>query len=328
MHTPRLCIDGRAASEFSSRGLMAQEVIDQLVSAQFEPDTGSEWLEKQRTVLLSHPGQVFTGQLKRFDTKMAIRRSPVHWIWETNFVRNAQISAFHRFRPVDRLAPYPSCASITTLLPPRRRLPFFLSHRSQHVYVVPSLKEARFIERSYRVPSAQVAVVRPGVRRYVHFLPAPVPSPEGWLLILLGSGSESKPMRRWMKAIAERFPELPRRIVRLKNRTDLSPLTWLKLLQNTKVCVYLTAKHFDWPALALESIFYGVPTVFAEAHSALSELLPQSPLSASHFLLNQPDLTELKKLTEAARQSLFQEGVFRPLAQAKQYRYLYQNLGG
>ena len=63
-------------------------------------------------------------------------------------------------------------------------------------------------------------------------------------------------------------------------RTDLSPLAWLKLLQHTKVCVYLASKPFDWPTLALESIFWGIPTLFSDEHIALSGFR-HTPSSAS-----------------------------------------------
>ena len=77
MHTPRLCIDGRAAKEFAAAGIVAQEVIDQLVSSQGEQgELACDWVEKKRTVLLSHPDQIFSGQLRRFDTKMTIGLSP------------------------------------------------------------------------------------------------------------------------------------------------------------------------------------------------------------------------------------------------------------
>ena len=323
---PLLCIDTRAASELSSRGMIAQELVDQFASAQSQVGLEQPQLEGQRTLMLAHPGQILPDQLARFDTRMKLRRSPVHWFWERNFLKTTGIGAFHRFRPVDRLAPYPSCTSLTTLLPPRKRLPFFLSHREKHTYVVPSTKEAKLLEKTYNVPQEQIAVIHPSVRRYVHYVDKPVTTSEGWILFLTGARGESPRQKRWVKVIAERFPELAIKIIRMKN-TDLSPLAWLKLLQHTKVCVYLASKPFDWPTLALESFFWGIPTLFSDEHNALSELLPQSPFSISHFLVDNPDLESLRKQVEGVWEKLSSEGVFKPDALAMQYGQLYRKLG-
>src|SRR5687767_9401035 len=115
VQTPRLCIDGRAAADFRFRGLIAQEVIDELVACLGEEPTSCDWLEKRRTVLLSHPGQSFSGQLKRYDTTVGIRSTPLHWLWERSFLKRSGVSAFHRFRPADRLHPFPDVPTLTTL---------------------------------------------------------------------------------------------------------------------------------------------------------------------------------------------------------------------
>ena len=138
LHTPRLCIDGRPAYQFGPRGLMAQEVIDQLVSGHGEGKASSEWIEKKRTVLLAHPSQAFNGQLKRFDTKKKISCSLLYWFWEKQFAKHANIIRFHRFRSVDNVNPALKIPTITTLLPSKGRLPFFVSRRTNQDYVVPS----------------------------------------------------------------------------------------------------------------------------------------------------------------------------------------------
>ncbi len=71
----RLCIDGRAVSEFSSLGMLSGELIDQWVSALGEEGTTFDWIEKHRMVLLSHPNQVFFGsQLRLCDSNHAFAR--------------------------------------------------------------------------------------------------------------------------------------------------------------------------------------------------------------------------------------------------------------
>ena len=167
---------------------------------------------------------------------------------------------------------------------------------------MPSEKEAKLLEKTYKMPREQIAVIHPSVRRYVHYVDKPVTASEGWVLFLTGARGESARQKRWVRVTAERFPELAIKIVRMK-KTDLSPLAWLKLLQHTKVCVYLTSKPFDWPTLALESFFWGIPTLFADEHMALSELLPQSPFSISHFLVDNPDLGSLTKQVEGVGKS-------------------------
>ena len=102
---PFLCIDTRAASELSSRGMIAQELVDQFASAQNQTDIEEAQLEGQRTLMLAHPGQILPDQMARFDTRMKLRSSPVHWFWERNFLKTSGVGAFHRFRPVDRLVP-------------------------------------------------------------------------------------------------------------------------------------------------------------------------------------------------------------------------------
>src|SRR5207253_1074076 len=105
-----------------------------------EEETSSEWVERRRLVVLSHPDQVFSGQLKRHDTRLSLSRSPWHWIQHRHFCRDSGISILHNFSPVDRCLPSWGLPTLTTLLPPSRRLPFFLSRKPEHHYLVPSEK--------------------------------------------------------------------------------------------------------------------------------------------------------------------------------------------
>lgn len=326
MHTPRLCIDVRAAAEFAAAGMVAQEVVDQLVAAQGEPGASSEWLERARTVLVAHKGQLFSGQLKRFDTGRRIGRSPLYWLWERSLVRGAKVSAFHRFRPIDRLAPHHACQTLTTVLPAARKLPFFLSRRGNHRLVVPSEKDARLLRESYHFPEDRIHVVRPGVRRFIHFTPAPKRPVDGRILFVGGRGMKRSDQKRLEAAIRATMPETPSKRLRLARRADLSPQAWAEHLKEARLVVYLETAPFDWATLALESLYWGVPTLFADGNRALAELLPGSPLSLSRFLVDPPDAKTLKRQTDGARIKLKAAGAFDPYQLARQYRAIYATL--
>jgi hypothetical protein len=327
MHTPRLCIDGRATSQFAARGLIAQETIDELVSAQGEQGIGSEWIERQRTVLLSHPWQAFSGQLRRFDTRRRIGRSPFYGWWEKRFARRAHLSAFHRFRPADRLGPRLRLPTITTIFPATGKLPFYVSRQPEQWYVVPSTRDARLLKEKYSIPTEMVSVVRPGVRRYIHFSPAPSGVREGGILFLVGnSHADGARLNETVDLVARRFPELPRVELAFSRKQDVSPMRWMKLLQNTRLFFYLTEKPFDWPTLALEALFWNIPTVFPDGHAALSELLPDSPLKLSRYLVDLPGMDRLQLLADEARAKLVGQGVFEPLSVARQYAQIYSRL--
>lgn len=326
VHTPRLCIDGRAAAKYPVRGLIAQEVIDQLVAAGGEPDVASEWIDRRRIVLLTHRKQVFSGQLRRFDTRVGLSRSPLHWLWEKRFVRDANISAFHRFRPADQLFPRHGCHTFTTVLPPKTGLPFFVSRRSENHYIVPSRRDAGLLEKGYHVPANQVSVVRPSVRRYVHFTERPKAPGDGTLLLLTGGPGDAKDLRKLTSVISDTFPHLPRKTLSLRRESDVTPVTWAKHLEGVQLCFYLNAPPFDWATLALEALFWGIPTIFLDRNATLAEILPHSPLKLSRFLVDQPDLAVLRQEALQARESLLTQGIFAPLSLAKQYTEIYKTI--
>lgn len=326
VHTPRLCLDGRTASDFPLQGMVAQEVIDQLVAAKGEPGASSEWLEKQRVVLLTHADQVFSGQLKRHDTKARVGKMPWHWWWEKQFVRRAPITAFHRFRPADCIGPAHDCPTFTTLLPPKTSMPFFLSRRKGGAYFVPSQKDSEEIGRHYGIPAEQVTVLTPGVRRYVFYSEAPKVLSEGSVLILSGSESGYTDFSRLTKVISTAFPRLPKKFINLRKKAPSTAEQWTNALQNVRVVFYLAAPSFDWATLPLESLFWKIPTVFLDQNRTLSELLPQSGLKLSRFLIDQPDLATLDKETEKARPALFLKGVYDSLGLAKQYAEAFRRI--
>lgn len=327
VQTPRLCIDGRSAHQFGHRGLMAQEVIDQLVAGHGEGDASSEWIEKKRTVLLAHPSQAFSGQLKRFDTKTKISSSPLYWFWEKYFAKNANISRFHRFRSIDNLSPSLSIPTLTTLVPAKKGLPFFISRRPNQDFVVPSSQDAKLLQTHYQIASDKIHTLRPGTRRYVQFVETLKHSGHGYILFVVTDAKSVRKVKALKKVIAKIYPNLPQKVMRLTDSTKVAPAVWMKLLQNTKVCIYLSSQPFDWGTLALESIFWNVPTLFSDEHSALTELLSQSPLRLSQFLINQPDFEELSTLTQNAKSELEAKGTFLPLNMAEQYASLYRELG-
>lgn len=325
VHTPRLCIDGRIASENPAKGILAQEVIEQLVAGRGEPEGSSSWIEKHRTVLLAHPAQVFSGQLKRFDTNTPTPVGPVSWFWEKNFLRSAEISAFHRFRPIDQLHPTPRCATVTTLLPPKGRMPFFLSRRTNQFYVVPSHGDRRILTMTYQVDPEQLFIVSPSVRRYAHFVEKFTPLDEQSILILIGDKEGKQRLPRLSQILSTRYPGVKQRVFSLKERDVAQPQSYLKILQGTKLCFYLSAAPFDWATLALESLYWGVPTLFADKNSALNDLLPHSSLRLSQFLVDLPDLLELKLKAQSARLQLDAAGAFDPLGLAKHFTRVYQS---
>ncbi len=327
VHTPRLCIDGRAAAEYPSNALIAQELIDQLVAAGGEGESiSSEWIDKQRTVLLSHPGQIFSGQLRRFDTKRRIGKSPLYWFWEKQFVKKANISVFHRFRPADRLGPGHDLPMLTTVLPGKTALRSRPGKSLKQRFVVPSEKDFRLLEKRFGVPKDRIYIATPTVRRYVHFSDLSSESPRASLLFLVGNRGEKTDYKKIVSVISARFPTLRQRVISLSQRRAFTPLKWMEILSQTRYCFYLTDRAFDWPTLALEAFYWNIPCVYLESHDALSEMISISSLELSRFLVNQPDAAQLTIACHSARQQLENRGAFDPLGLAKQFNKFYQNL--
>ncbi len=322
-HTPRLCIDGRAAADFPARGMLAQELIDQLVASQGEAKGPGEWVEKQRTVLVSHPNQVFSGQLRRFNTRRRIGRSPFYWLWETQFAKKAQLSAFHRFRSPGSLRPNLELQTINTLIGSRSGLPGSIPVGVNHKYVVPSAKDADLLKSRFHVPPSQINTLKPTVRRYVHFSPGPAVANEKGLALLLWG---TRVNRRLEGILSSRYPNLRVKSLALDSRESFTPTAWLKWLESASICFYLDASPFDWGTLFLESVYWRVPSVFDEKHAALGELLPDSNLNLNRFLVDSPPIETLKARTEAARAELAAKGTFDPFSLANQYADVYETL--
>jgi len=324
-HTPRLCIDSRTAVELPQTGILAQELIDQLVAAKEEQEA-SDWIQKQRTVLLSHPGQVFSGQLRRYETHRKVGTSPLYWLWEKEFVKTSGISFFHRFRAIDQMNVACAITTLTTVLPPQKRLPFFITRRPNQYFCVPSEKDRLQLHDNYQIATERVFVAHPTTRRFVHFQSlARTEKPTS--LFLVGDKDSKVQLPRLLKIVKSRFPQWEPLVIKLnKNKDAFNPKQWPSLLSNAQICFYLSSKPFDWGNLALESLFYGIPTLYLEEHRALNEMIPQSPLALNRFLIEQLDHEALILETEKILKQLKADHVFDPLALADQYREIYQNV--
>jgi len=303
---------------------MTQELIDQLVAANGE-EGASEWIQKQRTVLLSHPGQVFSGQLRRYETKRKIGTSPLYWLWEKEFVKTAGISFFHRFRAIDQMNAACAIMTLTTVLPPRKKLPFFITRRPNQYFCVPSEKDLVFLQEKYQIAKDRIFTAKPAIRRFLHFQELPkVEKPIA--LFLVGEKENPSQLARLLKVVKSRFPHLENKVIVMKNKDILGPKVWLNLLANTELCFYLTTKPFDWGTLALETLFYKIPTVFNEENGCLRESLPSTSLTLNRFLIEQPEKEVLVRETEKAHERLQALGAFQPLALATQYREIYEKI--
>lgn len=327
MQTPRLCIDGRAASEFDGQGLVAQELIDQLVAAQGE-EAGSPWVERHRTVLLSHPEQIFSGQLKRFDTRKKIGSSFLYSAWERNFVQTSHITAFHRFRPSDRLEPRLECPTLTTLLPSSRGLRGGAdSAGTGETFVVPSPRDRSLLCQELSIDESRVRITRPSVRRFVHF-EEKMTSSIGGTILFLTDGKRDFDLGKLRQIVSSQYPQFAIHVMAIDYTPSLMPKAWMKAVQFASLVFYLTERPFDWPFPALEALYFDVPVIFMDNHNALSEALPVSPLRLSRYLTDFTPFNSLRRMVTEAREQLDRAGTFEALRFARQYRDLYASLDG
>jgi hypothetical protein len=323
VHTPRLCIDGRRASG-GLDGLVAEEIINQLVASHGEPEISSDWIDRSRTVLVAHPDQVFSGQWRRYNTKMRVGGSPFYWIWEKHFVSGAAVSVFHRFRPADRLSPSLACETITTVLPPGKIPSLFQTTSRKQRLIVPSQTDKTFLVHQKKISEERIFVIRPAIRRCCVFMDPPVSIAEGGILILTNRGKTR--YRNLLAILKRRYPQMPIKMISLKKSWHFTPQPWMRWMRETRLLLYLADRAFDWVTPPLEALFWKIPTVFADGSATLSELLPNSPLRLSTFLIEQPDFETLKANTLAAHERLRDAGSFDPLSYARQYNHVYASL--
>lgn len=322
MHTPRLCIDARLGSELSVQGLLVHDTLDQLMAAQGE-ESGSSWLENRRTVILSHPEQVFPGQLKRYNLKWKTSNWLGQFLAERPFVEKAQIDAFHRFRTLDSVTPLKNIWTLTTLVsggkPTHRRLP---NGAGDH-YIVPSKKDAEELNNR-GVDPVRVFSFRSAARRYLYFVPPGFETTQGILLFLWDPSVSSSTVEKLRSVMSSRYPRAQHRLIKLSSRTPFQPEEWVRMLKQTKIVFYLHQGAFDWPFLALESMALGLPTVFSDSHAALNECIPDSPFRLSRFLIDPLEEKELQK--ESKKNQIHIQAAMNPLLAAEQYQKLYSTI--
>lgn len=323
--TPRLCIDSRTAQEMPQTGFLAQELIDQLVAANGEEEA-SEWIEKNRTVLLSHPGQVFSGQLRKYETSRKVGTSPFYWLWEKEFVKTAALSSFHRFRAIDQINAACAITTLTTVLPPKKKLPFFITRRPNQFFCVPSLKDKNILTSQYEISESRVFIAKPTIRRFLHFrdFEEREAGKNSLALFIIDGQTDKSKVEKLRRVVKTRFPKWENKTLSLKNKELFAPQPWKELLDKTSLCFYLCEKSFDWGSLALESLFFKIPTIYSEENSCLSEILSPVGINLTQFLIEQPELEALKKNADALNSHLTDCGVFEPLAMAHQYRDIYR----
>lgn len=324
VHTPRLCIDGRSASELASLDFVCSELISQLVAGVGESQGSSSWFEKSRAVILAHDEQVFAGSLRRYDTKAKVGKGIFRTAWEKNFVKKANISAYHRFRSIERLTQLEGIPTVTTLLPsnPLELLPL---NKSKDQFVVPCEKDRYLLEKFFGVSADKIHVVTPTVRRFFQF-DHPIPFKTRHRCVVIGTHKE---MRRQEKTIAElliQFPQLEYSAVHLSNHAPLEASTWHSFLSEASVVVYLESRAFDGATLALEALFVGVPTLFSERHNALTELVDIPEFQIEKYLETPLTIAALKQKVPKLRERLFEKGIFEPFSLAEQYSKIYERL--
>lgn len=318
MELPPLCIDARAATDLSYRGIPSQEHLDLLLK---EPPQ-----ENTPLVVIAHPEQAFQGAVARWNTTREMSRGALGAVWERGFVGARGAAAYHSFRPIDRPRPKLAWPSVTTWLPAEAGLPSRVAVHENEWSVVPAEGDARVLRERYEFDPRRIEVVRPTVRSFFSETAAPKPIPEASLLFVCGSRTDSEETQKIVEVLSSRFPTLGAKTVFLKEKHDLSPAAWARQLASTRVLVYLTHRPFDWPVLALEALAWNIPVVYPDRHAALDELIPHSPLKLSRFLVELPPFAAMKDMAQAARDALAKKGALDAPSSARAYRDLYSRV--
>lgn len=315
MELPPLCIDARAASDLSYRGIASQEHLDLLLK---EPPP-----ENTPLVVIAHPEQAFQGAVARWNTNREMSRNAFAALWERGFVGARGAAAYHSFRAIDQPRPRLAWPSVTTWVPASAGLPARVAVHDNEWSVVPAEGDARVLRERYEFDPRRIEIIRPTVRSFFAETAAPRTIPEASLTFLCGARTDSEETQRIVELMSARFPQLGARTIFLKEKNDFSPAAWARQLASTRLLVYLTHRPFDWPVLALEALAWNIPVVYPDRHSALDELLPQSPLKLSRFLVELPTPAAMKDMAATARQALVDNGSLDPQSSARAYRDLY-----
>ncbi len=311
VHTPRICIDGRAATDLHADGLLAAELVDQMVASHGVPGASSVWIERRRLVTLAHPLTLYAGQIKRYETKVHAHSLFSRFFWEKRFLKHAPVSAFLRFRRAGLIS-FPKDFPTVTFLLPGKKVRGMGGVSENRRVVVPSRQDAQQVEKG--MASKNIRVMQTSVRRYVEFVDRVIPTAQGKIVIAV-----DKHFRNWkshLEWIQRNYPNHPHTLLFLDRAIEGKE--WRRLLEGTAFCIYLRDAAFDWPFLALESIYWTVPTIFADRNASLRELLPKSALQLSAFMAERPDWKKLHALTREAHTQLKLQGVFEPFGLARQ----------
>lgn len=226
------------------------------------------------------------------------------------------------------MEPFLDCPTITTVLPAYRSLGATLPPVPEnHSFVVPSQHDAVLLHEHCNISESQIRVVLPSARRYVHFADLNRPSYDGQILFLTDGGRELD-LRRLQHVVSGQYPQLPLRTLHFNEVREFSAKQWMKTLQFSFLVFYLTERAFDWPFLALEALYFSVPVVFMDRHSALAELLPLSPLRLSQYLTDFISASQLRESVDLARTHLADQGVLQQHHQALNYTRLYAEIPG
>lgn len=307
MSNPRFTIDGRAASDFPSRGLLIADLIEGL---EHQPDDYQ---------LLCHNNQ-FDALNPMLQTEKRIGSFPLYSVWEKKFLQNSKIERLHRFRPADYLNPV-SCKVLTTVLPPVGKLPSQIRSGDQEHLLVPSLSDAVLLEER---GARHIERLLPVTRHISSTHTRSQTMDHGQILVVLGNSRYLPTQTKLFSFIRKCFASYPIQTVDMDKPFDFSLSNWTAILEETRLCFYLSATPFDWGTLALEAIGRDVPTVFCDGHGALNELMPNSQLKLSQFLLHPLDWNKLQQTTRSERDMLMTRGVFNPRTLIEQYQKVYE----
>ncbi len=310
-----LCVDSRATVDLGGRALVAQELVEGL---------GNHLFPQEGPLVLAHPQQELDAPFRKALTKKTIGNSWFKLGWERKFLQNNQIEWFHRFLPLDKVNSSSTCSLVTTLLPPLYKEPFFLSRRNKHHFVVPSHADVLWLQKAYGVPSDQITQIAPAPRHTV-IAPGFMPTGERGVVVIRDGRKDG--FEKHAAVIRRCFPQTRVLTLDLRDAEATQPQRWRRTLENALACFYLVERPLDWVTLAIEAIYWNIPTVYADANQSLRELIPDTRLQLHSYLADPPALNALETATRQARALLETNGVLAPDAQALAYRDLYLRLG-
>lgn len=314
--TAALCVDSRASRDFGGRGWVASDLIEGL---------GHHVFAEDGPLVLAHPQQDLDVPFRRTNTRTPVGGGWFSPGWEKKFVATRQIAWFHRFLPIDRVHSSGKCSQITTLLPPLKKTPFFLSRKNGHHFVVPSAADAEWLQKNYGIPEHQVTVIRPSCRRAVLESGVFIPNAERGVVVVRDGRKDG--FERHVSVIRRNFPHTRLVTVDLRDAQATAPEAWLRTLRNAQICFYLVDRPFDWATLALEAAYRNIPLVFADTNRTLREAIASPSLRLHSFMAEPPILSQLENAMEPVRGELDARGYFNPNQQAIAYRELYMDLG-